>query len=197
MMAFHPKVKILLWLVVLFLFGVGLVVSGFKLFAPQHAATGPGIRIVRAELSEQEHGWDLDAHVDIELTPEIRRGLYSGVPLEFVIELSITEPGPYLWHKTVASQGMQYTLIYYELTRHYRLVDVGTGSSRNFRSLLAALDELGNVRSLPIFGEPVGAESQLAHLRVRLDTGALPLPLQSLWSSNWHLVSQERTWPIY
>jgi hypothetical protein len=187
----------LIRLSLLLITGVMLILGGFALFQPWLDRQGRGISIANALVNRGDARWFLNATADIELPPEIRRGLDSGVPLEFVVGFSISKPGTILWRSTLTAAEWRYTLIYYELTRHYRLVEVDTGTSRNFRSLLAALDNLGSLRSISVAAPVTDSKALLAHLRIKLDRGALPLPLQSFWSSNWRLASEEYVWPVY
>ena len=157
-----------------------------------------GIGVQSARLRTTLTGWELIAQADIQLTPEIRQGLNSGVPLHFIVDIRIKRERPFWLDKTLLKHQYHYSLIYYELTRHYRLQSLTTGESANFRSLLAALDRLGRLQGL-IVNRPDnfdnGGELQ-AHLSVRLDEKALPLPLQPLLSSTWKLASEDFAWSL-
>jgi len=171
------------------------------------------INIDSARLSESGNGWLLSANADIQLTPRIRQGLDSGVPLQFIVDFRIKQPRPLWPDKTVLAIQQRYRLIYYVLTRHYRLqrIDSVPGSSvasrnqestidnsQNFRSLLTALNSLGRVDGIQVV-KPDGIEHSGAlygELSLRLDDKALPLPLQSLFSSAWKLASEDYAWPI-
>lgn len=181
------------------------------------------ITVLSAELLPTETGWDLLASADITLSPEIRQGLDSGVPLQFIVDFRLKKQRKWLPDKTLLAVQHRYSLIYYELTRHYRLQSMTTSESRNFRSLLGALDALGQFQSLPIPSPASSGDSDVStapstalsnsssdathtstnevkhetgHLSIRLDDKALPLPLQPLFSSSWKLASEEFTWSI-
>jgi len=163
------------------------------------------IQVLDASLHQLKAQWFLDAQAEIELGPAIRAGLDSGVPLIFIVELQLDEPRTGWFNTPVLDFKQRYSLNYYELTRHYRLQRIDTktvdGSSRNFRSLLAALDDLGSIHSLYV-GQPsvslVDSNSPqrklLATLSIQLDSGALPLPLQPLIASTWSLASEDYAW---
>ncbi len=172
------------------------------------AAPGEGgIKVVKADLRQIKAQWFLDARAEIELNPAIRTGLDSGVPLIFIIELQLAEPHAGWFNTPVLKFKQHVSLNYYELTRHYRLQRIDSkfedGSSQNFRSLLAALDELGTIHSLYVgqpsvtpIGNSYPQEELLATLSIQLDSGALPLPLQPLIASAWSLVSQDYAWLV-
>lgn len=142
----------------------------------------------------------LRADVEIVLPPEVRNGLNSGVPLEFIVELRLLRPRGWLPAATLAKFQRRYSLIYYELTRHYRVRALDTDVSRNYRSLSPALDALGELRDVMIpISKELNMDLQLtsqASLGIKLDTTALPLPLQPVFSSTWRLSSKDYLWPI-
>ena len=150
------------------------------------------------EVRDSQH--NLQAMARVELNATIEAGLQSGVPLHFNADVAIKKVRTWWWDKTVARYRRTYVLVYYELTRHYRISVVGEDVIRNFRSLLDALDFLGEIREMPL--EPFVNFNQrrkyYAQIRLSLDVGALPLPLQpqTLVSSAWRLSSEEYQWPI-
>ena len=142
----------------------------------------------------------LSADAEIVLPPEIRAGLNSGVPLEFIIELRLQKPRRWLPAANLATFKRRYSLIYYELTRHYRVRALDTDVGRNFRSLLPALEDLGKLRDimLPITlaQVPTLKNAQQASLQIKLNSEALPLPLQPVFTSTWRLSSKEYQWSL-
>ncbi len=156
------------------------------------------IDLQAASLRSTATGWDLLASADIQLSPVMRRGLNSGVPLQFIVDFRLKEPREFWFDKTVLVHQHRYSLVYYELTRHYRLQSLVSGQSRNFRSLLAALDELGRLKGVHV-PKPDNFDDRvklLGALSLRLDDKALPLPLQPLLSSRWKLASEEFAWSL-
>lgn len=173
----------------------------------------PDIRFERATLVSLPGRLDLDARADIELPDTVRAGLDSGVPLDFVVTLDVSEPRRWWFDAHRLDARWHFRLEYYELTRHYRLADLDTGKSRNYRSLLRALDSLGTLRGLDVGAgstdpdvaraareggapPPVPAPGAEARLSMRLDIGALPLPLQPLTSSSWRVRDRAIAWRI-
>lgn len=156
------------------------------------------IDVRSAQLRDSENGWELSADAEIALSREIRQGLDSGVPLQFIVDFRIKRERTLWLDETLLESEHRFSLIYYVLTRHYRLQSVTTKKSRNYRSLLAALDDLGNIQSLMV-DRPDGfdgAGSLTGHVSVRLDGKALPLPLQPVLSSTWRLASEDFTWSL-
>jgi len=158
--------------------------------------------------------WRLDADAEIELNRAMRAGLDNGVPLHFVVQFEIRERRNFWPDSVLLRHRQRYSVIYYELTKHYRVqTNMPTGSrdvidTRNYRSLLPALDGLGRLRGLPIEISPalalrVNSEKTqpqrplIASLSIKLDGGALPLPLQPLVSSTWRMASEDYTWPFH
>lgn len=153
---------------------------------------------VRVNLVDQQYF--LDAQASLELNRTIERGVQSGVPIFFNADARVMQVRPFFWDKKIGEFRRRFSLVYYELTRHYRVSAVGEEFTRNFRSLLDALEYIGTIRELPI----VRAEELDDNLNYRgeitlaLDVSALPLLLtpQTLVSSVWRLRSDEFEWQI-
>jgi len=156
------------------------------------------IRIDSAVFQDNSDAWLLNVDAEVQLSPTMRQGLNNGVPLQFIVEVKIVEPRRFWLDKTLQTFQYRYTLIYYELTRHYRLQSMDGNDSHNFRSLIEALDELGRIRNLTVLKPDLyhSAQSPIAELSFQLDSKALPLPLQPLISSDWKLASEEYAWSL-
>lgn len=164
----------------------------------QSTGDDASIEVQDARLRDGLNGLELNADADIQLSPEIRGGLDNGVPLQFIVDFKIKQARRFWPDKTLLAQEHRFSLIYYELTRHYRLRSLKTNESRNFRSLLAALEELGQLQGLNVspefdLNEHAGAFGVVS---MRLDSKALPLPLQPLLSSVWRLTSEDFAWSL-
>ena len=184
-----------------------LLVAFVRASAPDVPVTG-GIDVRETALRHTPDAWRLDARADIELPRAIRAGLDSGVPLEFVLEVRLAESRPFRPDPVLLDVTRRYGLVYYELTRHYRVRSLDDGTGRNYRSLGTALDGLGRFRGVAL-GEPgtsapdasvepdsASAPPLRARLSLRLDGRALPLPLQSPFGSAWRLASEPRVWTL-
>jgi len=196
----------LVGLTVLFVLFLVLVALSARGPGGQGGATGY-IALSDVALQPGTDDWYLHANADIDLPPTVRAGLDSGVPLQFILKISLKNPQPYWFDKTVAVFERRYRLTFYELTRHYRVESLATGNRKNYRSLLSALDGLGTLRNVPVGAGEVKAltlamteedssEPLIGSLHLQLDTGALPLPLQPLVASAWRLESEEYVWPV-
>lgn len=151
----------------------------------------------------------LDAQVDIDLPRTIKAGLDSGVPLVFILTLQFLEPSKYWFDTEVEIIEHQFSLTYYELTRHYRVRSLATNVNRNYRSVSSALRGLGSIKRLPLRLKKTSlllsdsavsaistSENVVAVLDFRLDSASLPLPLQPLITSRWRLASKELKWQV-
>jgi len=171
--------------------------SKFRQSTPEH------ISIENASLRQRNDRWLFDCRALIDLPSEIRLGLESGVPLQFIVSLKVTKPVRF-WRDTVLLNAEhRFRLVYYELTRHYRVQAIDGDHSLNKRSLLSALEELGTVRGMDVTDWVVdesalidGDEARVASVTIALDQSALPLPLQPLFSSKWRMASEEFVWPL-
>lgn len=167
--------------VMLSLLLLGAATTTLAVFAPSGLLSGggsseaPEIVFNQARLVSEGEQLYLDAQADIVLPEEVQRGLDSGVPLEFVVELTLAEPRAVWPDKLLATERWRYRLIYYELTRHYRINALDGTGSRNYRSLMRALDGLGSVRAALASLNPAG---HIATLQMQLDGSRLPLPLR-------------------
>lgn len=194
-----------------------------------HAAIDPetrgAIRFDGLRVGAAHSLWHLYGRAEVRLSPAIRAGLDNGVPLDFVLDVALHEARSFWFDRTVLELERRSTLVYYDLTGHYRLqvepverrvgVDwaspptshvaasarrVARSQSRNFRSLKQALDSLGDVRALPLVVVDAvhpPREALSATVRLRLDDRALPLPLQPIFDSTWRLSSGERRWRLW
>lgn len=184
-----------------------LLLTGLVSFALPSAASAAifftDAKLAPRATANSENGdnqYVLSANAVIELNPTIERGLASGVPLYFNAKLEISHPNRWWIDTTVYSQSSRYSLVYYELTRHYRVTAIGQAESRNFRSLLDALDYLGELRNVPVHLTDALREdrSYMAILNLTLDQKSLPLALQPFVfvGSAWRLQSEDYSWQI-
>ena len=194
----------MLWIVLL------LSVAAAVGYAWHYMETKPaegdaGIQLSNVTLDTQNSRLHLQADARVRLPPTVQAGLDSGVPLTFVLRLKLLQPQRLWFDTTVMDIARHYTLTYYELTRHYRVSELESDISRNFRSLSSALAGLGDMAAITVNLEPeqrqvlFEAKSEDAlqgSLVMRLSKSALPLPLQPIIRSSWTLVSEEYRWPL-
>lgn len=163
------------------------------------AAFAQGISIKSAQLSPSEGGYSLQARYDVDLSPTLEDALVRGLGLTFVAQFELVYPRWWtlnFWNKQLAGREVEYRLSYNALTRQYRL-SLG-GFHQTFDSVEQALAVLGRVR----FDTVVKDENiepgvvYIAGVRLRLDTGKLPKPLQldAIGSRDWNLSSDWYRW---
>lgn len=198
-MIYTIHLEIVRWLVcAIMLFTCVLLLWHSPVIHAQQEIERGQIELLDARFRDVEGGWELLANADIQLSPQMRRGLNSGVPLQFIVEVRVKSSRAYWPDPTLLVHQQRYSLIYYELTRHYRLQSLNSGQSRNFRSLLSALEELGRFNDV-VIPRPTpedDAHQLIAYVSLRLDDKALPLPLQPLFSSKWKLASEDFAWSL-
>lgn len=162
-------------------------------------ALAEGISIKSAELAHTDGGYTLEARYDIDLSPTLEDALVRGLTLTFVSEFELVYPRWWtlnFWNKKLAERDAAYRLSYNALTRQYRLA-LG-GFHQSFDSVEQALAVLGRVRFNPAVKdddvEP--GTVYIANVRLRLDTGKLPKPLQldAIGSRDWNLASEWYRW---
>ena len=180
-----------------------VVVSGWSALSRMSTTTSGHILIQSADLQKIDDRWWFDYRASIDLPADIRLGLESGVPLQFIVSLRVKKPTKFWRDEILMLTQYRVRLVYYELTRHYRIQFVGTDRSVNKRSLLSALDELGTLQMMDVTASVKNATaladstlSRVATLSIELDQRALPLPLQPLFSSDWRLSSEEFVWRL-
>ena len=179
------------------------VFSGLSALSRLSRTQSGHILIQSAELQLMNDRWWFDYRASIDLPSDIRLGLESGVPLQFIVSLRVKKPVKFWRDETLLLAEHRIRLVYYELTRHYRIQIIGTNRGVNKRSLLSALDELGTLEMMDVTKSVQNAgtltdstQSRIATLSIELDQRALPLPLQPLFSSDWQLASEEHIWRL-
>ena len=171
---------------------VGLVASSAVLAA--------GITVEHAELTAAEEAYVLNAEFNVDLNAEVEEAINKGVALNFLIEFVLMEPHRYWFDEEMSSASRMIRLSYHALSRQY-LINVG-GHQATFQTLPEAVQSLGRLQDWPVV-----EKSQLkkgtpyyAMLRMRLDHGSLPKPLQvsAIGSEKWDLISERYRWvPLF
>ncbi len=159
-------------------------------------ALANGIEPLRATLLSDERGHALNAEFAIELGPRLEEAVSLGVPLDFRLEFVLTKKRRYWIDEHVVGRVLNYRLSYHALTRQYRL-SVG-GLHQNFATLDEALRVLGRVARLQVAdkGDLISGESYSAAVRLSLDHGQLPKPLQvdALADRDWRVEAKTLRW---
>ena len=160
------------------------------------------VRGVQTQLGSRALG--LSARLKLNLSTKAEEALDKGIPLNVVINVDLLRHRRILWDQSIASWSLRRSLRFHALSREYLVSGAGVAADGygNFSSLQDALAYLGklNALRLPLGGHkpiPAAGDYRL-RLRVYLDIGALPSPLQPLAyaSPAWHLSSGWTTWSV-
>ena len=157
-----------------------------------------GIAVTNATLEQNEDGWQLNADFDVQFSQRLEEAVTRGVPLYFVVEFELSRPRWYWFDEKPVKLSQTYKITYTPLLRQYRL------SMGNLYQNFTRFDEvkrvLSRVRNWHVADRgAVGREGVYqANLRMRLDTGQLPKPVQlnAVASSDWALNSEWHRWTI-
>jgi hypothetical protein len=159
------------------------------------------IFVQSVELSPKDGEYYLSASFNIGLTPTAKEALNRGVPLNFLVEFELIYPRwytLYFWNKKLVEMQQSYQLSYNALTRQYRL-SYGV-LHQTFDTLEGALGVLGGVADQEVFPASLldGDRVYEAQIRMRLDSGRLPKPIQidALGSDDWEVSSSWFRWTI-
>jgi len=161
------------------------------------AAQAEGISVNKAEIRQNEEGYQLSASYDINLTFAAQQALSRGIPLYFIGKFSLSRSRWYWLDEEIFQSEQTVKLSYNVLTRQYR---ISRGSLfQNFASFEDALNILSRQSSTTIPAELMKTDgSFIAAVRLRLDIAQLPKLLQvnALASKDWTLNSDWYRWVI-
>ena len=159
---------------------------------------GASVRFESAGTYLKNGTYYLDSFARLELGTGLEQALSNGVNLHFMVEVTVTKKRKWWIDTPVLERRLRYKLYYYDLTRHYRVEDSQTGESDNFRSLAAALRQLGSLTQFALIPADQLASSRryAASIKLELDRTRLPGPLQAqaLVSRDWQLESEVFRW---
>jgi len=142
----------------------------------------------------------LDAFARVDLGMEPVQALINGVELHFLVQLAVFKTRRWWIDTPILERRLRYRLDYYELTQHFRVTDVQSGESENFRSVAAAVRELGSLSRYALLpSNQINKRRQyIASIQLGLDLTRLPGPLmaQALRSDEWQLETEEFQWSL-
>jgi len=173
-----------------FAFASALVCAG--------AARADGVEVRSATITPDEYGWQVDAQFDMQFSPSLEEAVNRGVPLYFVIEFELSRPRWYWFDEKPVQVAQTYRISYTPLLRQYRL-SVGN-NYQNFTRFEEVTRVLSRLRGWHVAdrGALKKDGAYQASLRMRLDTGQLPKPIQmnAIASRDWTLDSDWYRWAI-
>lgn len=173
--------------------------------APLHSSASPyTAEISQAELALQGQHYLLSAQIHYRLSDRAIEALKNGVPLYWTLLINLKQRRPWLWDKTLLSQKQTFRISYHALLNQYRWAAPQTGQSQSFATLSAAMEQMSNIRNLPIIDSnliqpPIDlSQSDYAELKISFDGERLPLPLRPIAAidSQWALSSTWTLWPL-
>lgn len=164
------------------------VAGSGALTSPVRAQSGTAGEISQLSAERSDEGLFITATLDFELPRAVEDALSKGIPIQFVAEVEVLRPRWYWWERRSAAAQRVWRLTYQPLTRRYR-VSLGAGGGaggsigQNFEGLPEALAGMRRIARWRVLEardlEDDARDARLAvELRFRLDTAALPRPLQ-------------------
>ena len=143
--------------------------------------------------------WQLNAIVELGLSPAAEEALAEGIPLTLLLEIQITKERRFLPDTEVASLEQRWRLAYDALSDRYVVTNLNSRAQSTFPALPEALDYLSNVRGLPLIDEPL-LEAGVRHevsLRASVEIGGLPgaVKLLIFWRE-WSRSTDWYTWSV-
>lgn len=163
-------------------------------------ANQPSLRFENASTYLDEGVYYLDAFARLEIGDEPEEALMNGVELHFLVEIIVQRSRRWWIDTPVIERRLRYKLYFYELTRHYRVDNLQTGESDNYRSLTAAMRYLGQINRYALIEANRIKKSRryTASINVSLDSTRLPGPLaaRAMVSRDWNLQSEVFQWSL-
>jgi len=144
--------------------------------------------------------YHLNARLDLPISEAVRRGLSEGVPLTLEVDLDVERVRQIVPNSRVAELTQRYDLQYNAVSARYILRNENSGQQQSLPTVDAALEQLSEVRSLPVLDKALlNADRRYeASVRAKIDYGRVPLTLRLLmfWVNEWHRESDWYTWTL-
>jgi uncharacterized protein DUF4390 len=174
------------------------VCAGFYCAAALADGLDGRFEVRSADLELKEGVFHLNARLDLPISDAVREGLAQGVPLALELDLSIDRVRQLLPNSGVAELTQRYHLQYNAASAHYILRNDNSGQQESITDLDAALEQLSQVRGVPVLDRSlISADLRYeASVRAKLDYGTVPLSMRILmfWVHDWHRESDWYTW---
>jgi hypothetical protein len=153
-----------------------------------------------ADLQIQDGVYHLNAHLDLPIGEAVRRGLADGVPLKVELDLDIERVRQLLPNSRIAELTQRYHLQYNAVSGHYILRNDNSGQQESLSSVDAAIEQLSDVRGLPVLDKALLTADRRyeASVRAKVDYGSVPFSLRVVmfWVNEWHRESDWYTWTL-
>jgi len=153
-----------------------------------------------ADLQLKDGVYHLNAHMDLPVSDAVRRGLAEGVPLNLELDLDIERVRQLLPNSRVAELTQRYHLQYNAVSARYILRNDNSGQQQSLSTIDAAIEQLSEVRSLPVLDKALITPGRRyeANVRAKMDYGSVPFSLRVVmfWVNDWHRESDWYTWTL-
>ena len=153
-----------------------------------------------ADLQLKEGVYHLNAHLELPVSDAVRRGLAEGVPLSLELDLQIERVRQLLPNSRIAELTQRYHLQYNAVSARYILRNENSGQQESLSTIDAAIEQLSEVRGLPVLDKALMAADRRyeASVRTKIDYGTVPFSLRVLmfWVNDWHRESDWYTWTL-
>ena len=130
----------------------------------------------------------------------IRSSAAHGRSLSLEIDLSIERVRQFLPNSGIAELTQRYHLQYNTVSARYILRNDNSGQQQSLPTVDAALEQLSQVRALPVLDQGLLSAGRRyeASVRARIDYGSVPLSVRVLmfWVNEWHRESDWYTWTL-
>ena len=168
--------------------------------SPVLAESRAVVRGASLALDASQELYELNAKVEISLPEAARKGIEAGLTLRIVYEIELARVRGYWLDATVAQLEQVYELSYHALSQRYLVRNLNTGEQQDFGSLQAALEQVGDVRGLPVIDADLvnGDTRYEVYLRAVIDLSTTPAALEWLlfWTDDWSTTSEWFIWPL-
>jgi hypothetical protein len=153
-----------------------------------------------ADLELKDGVYHLNARLDLPVGDAVRRGLAEGVPLALELDLAIERVRQLLPNAGVAELTQRYHLQFNTVSARYILRNDNSGQQQSLPTVDAALEQLSQVRGLPVLDKALIATDRRyeANVRAKVDYGTVPFTVRMLmfWVNEWHRESDWYTWTL-
>jgi len=153
-----------------------------------------------ADLELKDGVYHLNARMELPVGDAVRRGLAEGVPLTLEVDLDVERVRQLLPNSRVAELTERYHLQYNAVSARYILRNENSGQQESLPTIDAALEQLSEVRSLPVLDKALLQPDRRyeASVRAKIDYGHVPFTLRMLmfWVNEWHRESDWYTWTL-
>ena len=144
--------------------------------------------------------YHLNARMELPISDAVRRGLSEGVPLILEVDLDVERVRQLVPNSRVAELTQRYDLQYNAVSARYILRNENSVQQQSLPTVDAALEQLSEVRSLPVLDKALLYPDRRyeASVRARIDYGRVPFTLRLLmfWVNEWHRESDWYTWTL-